>query len=384
MNNVIYCNSEEKTTVNDDEDIVGKLTDEITKEIDRKQTKKIYKCKSSTKSSTSFNRKLARKYVGNNKNNIKTDNRFYINHYSSKTNNNLYIESLRKNTTPIISKFNNKLNPGGINNSEFSSTSQDSVKFCLNCGNYGHTKGRCSEPNIANGVVAVRYNTERQLYEYLIVMRKHSHGYCDIIRGNYPDNYQHIKTLFEETTTEERNYILNNDFNDNWIYLWGKDSSILAKFKNTSINEKKFNAFKNNYLDKLLKDATTNWLEPEWGFPKGQRDGFEKNIETAFREFSEESGYSQDKCICVSNLMPFKEIFIGSNKKKYKQMYYLAFMDYEETSDNKIMFQKTEIGNALWVSIQELLSKFRYYDTEKIKIAMSVNNILKNCSFVYI
>lgn len=355
-------------------------TKEIIKERDKS---KKYKCKSSTKSNTSFNRKLARKTTQTNKNNIKLNNRFYSNHYATKNDNNLYIENLRKNNTPIISKFNNKLNPGGINNSEFSTTNSHNVKFCLNCGNYGHTKGQCSEPNIANGVVAVRYNSIRKLYEYLIVMRKHSHGYCDIIRGKYPDNYLHIKNLFKETTINERKYIIEHNFNENWIYLWGKNNSILNKFKNTTTNEKKFVYFKQKYLSKLLSEVSSKWIEPEWGFPKGQRDGYEKNNETALREFSEESGYSQEKCVCISNLLPLQENFIGSNNKKYKQNYYLAFMDYEETKDGRIIFQENEIGNAAWVSIQELLNKFRYYDTEKIKVATTVNNILKTCGFVY-
>lgn len=353
--------------------------------IECESTPKTYKCKQSSKSNTSFNRKLERKNLKiKNTYTSNTYNKFYTNHYTTGNNNKVYIENLRERNLPIItSKFINKLNPIGMNNKDFAATASNSVKYCLNCGNYGHSKGQCSEHNISNGVIAVRYNIEKNRFEYLIVMRKHSHGYCDIIRGKYPENTEHIKQLLEETTIEERNYMLNHDFNENWLYLWGEKNVILNKFKNTKIIDAKFTSFKKKYLTTLLDEIQSEWTEPEWGFPKGQRDGYEKNIETAFREFSEESGYGKDKFVCVSNLMPLQEIFVGSNNKKYKQFYYMALMNYEDTT-GPIPYEENEIGDALWVSIHELVNKFRHYDVEKIRIAIDVHNILKTSLFTYI
>lgn len=347
---------------------------------------KTYKCKSSSKTNTSFNRKLERSnFKINNRYTTNINNKFYTNHYTTRNNNNqIYLENLRESSVPVITtKFINKLNPCGMNNSDFSASNANNVKYCLNCGNYGHSKGQCSEPNISNGVVAVRYNIDKKRYEYLIVMRKHSHGYCDIIRGKYPDNVEHIRRLLEETTQEERTYMLEHEFNENWTYLWGEKNNILTKFRNTKMLEAKFVAFKKKYLTTMVDDIQSKWTEPEWGFPKGQRDGFEKNIETAFREFSEESGYGHNKCVCVSNLMPLQESFIGSNNKKYKQLYYMALMNYEDTM-GIIPYEENEIGDALWVSIRELVNKFRHYDEEKTRIALDVHTILKTSLFTYI
>lgn len=340
---------------------------------------KTYKSKTTIRTKTSFNRKLERTVPLKGTYN-KKQNKFYTNHYPIRVDN---VDNEDLKTLPMQHKFNNKLNPRGVNNNNFLTNEHKNDKFCINCGIYGHTKGQCYEPNISNGVISVRYNLIKKVYEFFIIMRKHSHGYCDLIRGKYPEDKQHIKRLLEETTIEERFYLLNKTFMENWIYLWGENNSILKRFMNTQIIENKFNTLKKNAFEELITAIKSTWTEPEWGFPKGQRDGYEKNIDTAFREFSEESGYSRESCLCVSNLSPIQEIFIGSNNKKYKQLYYLSFMNYEDTV-GKINYQENEIGDACWASFEELLEKFRYYDKEKIQLAKTVQTILKNNYFVYI
>lgn len=350
-----------------------------------------YRCKSLPAAATPFTRRNGRTFSKTKKNFGKLNNQFYTNHYPIKREASLIVDrTYHNNDNDLVSimttKFNNKLNPGGVNNNAFCKVNTECLggsKYCINCGNYGHTRGQCSEPNISNGVVAVRYNSQKRHYEFFIIMRKHSHGYCDLVRGKYPDSLRHIKQLLEETTIEERVYLMERDFYTNWQYLWGKDNEILHKFKNTSLLEKKFYKLRDIYFTTLIGNVLSRWLEPEWGFPKGQRDGYERNIEVAFREFSEESGYSGKICECISNVIPIQENFIGSNNKSYKQMYFLALMNYEDTS-SKINYQENEIGNACWATIDEALSKFRNYDTSKIDIINSVNNILRSSFFVFV
>jgi len=352
-----------------------------------KKSCKLYSCKSSSKSNTSFNRKLTRSSFKQN-DGAKHNNRyntFYNNHYTIGRDDYNSPLTQSKADSILMNKFNNKLNPKGINNSIFSSGSSTMIKpkYCVNCGNYGHTRGTCVDYDISLGVVALRLNTNTSNYEYLIVMRKHSHGYCDLIRGKYDLNDEaHIKRLLEETTLEERNYLLTRDFLENWIYLWGKNNHILRRITNTSKLDDKFNTLKQNYdLKSVILTLSSCWSEPEWGFPKGQRDGLEKNIDTAFREFCEETGYKKRQTVCVLNLIPQQEIFIGSNNKHYRQLYYMCLMDYNDTQGD-ISFQENEIGDAKWVSFDELKTKFRYYDVEKLKVADNINNVLNNYGFV--
>ena len=64
-------------------------------------------------------------------------------------------------------------------------------------------------------------------------------------------------------------------------------------------------------LESLIPSSTTNWIEPEWGFPKGRRNFQENDLQCAIREFSEEP--ILNKISIIKNLIPFDEIFTGSN-----------------------------------------------------------------------
>ena len=65
------------------------------------------------------------------------------------------------------------------------------------------------------------------------------------------------------------------------------------------------------------------WQEPEWGFPKGRRNSHEKDYDCALREFQEETGYDKNVLHNLQNVLPFEEIFTGSNYKSYKHKYYV-------------------------------------------------------------
>ena len=47
---------------------------------------------------------------------------------------------------------------------------------------------------------------------------------------------------------------------------------------------------------------------PEWGFPKGRRNLYEKDLNCALREFSEETGYSSKSINLIESLVCFPEI----------------------------------------------------------------------------
>ena len=67
-----------------------------------------------------------------------------------------------------------------------------------------------------------------------------------------------------------------------------------------------------------------------------------KDISCALREFQEETGYSKNSINIIQNLVPFEEIFTGSNYKSYKHCYYVAHIsdDVNPLTD----FQKSEVS----------------------------------------
>jgi len=148
-------------------------------------------------------------------------------------------------------------------------------------------------------------------------------------------------------------------------------------------------------LETLINNSSTKWKETEWEFPKGRRNYQEKDLDCAIREFEEETGISKHNINVIENIMPFEEIFVGSNHKAYKHKYFLAFMNDEEPDDEKTKekclrftnskyslsnFQKTEVSKIKWKSLSSCLESIRPYNLEKKHLIVNINNILKEYS----
>jgi 8-oxo-dGTP pyrophosphatase MutT (NUDIX family) len=117
------------------------------------------------------------------------------------------------------------------------------------------------------------------------------------------------------------------------------------------------------------------WNEPEWGFPKGRRNYFEKDIDCAVREFTEETGYSK-KCLQnINNIQQFEEIFIGSNYKSYKHKYYVMKIEDIHFLEKK-QYDKNEVSKLEWKTFEEALKCIRDYNLEKKKLIRDIYNCL--------
>jgi 8-oxo-dGTP pyrophosphatase MutT (NUDIX family) len=101
----------------------------------------------------------------------------------------------------------------------------------------------------------------------------------------------------------------------------------------------------------------------------------EKDIDCGIREFTEETGYSCNDFKLIENIIPYEEIFIGSNIKSYKHKYYLACMS-NNTLDIQD-YQKSEVKNIKWMSFDECLNYIRPYNLEKINIIEKINKVLQ-------
>ena len=253
--------------------------------------------------------------------------------------------------------------------------------ICNNCGKNGHTFYQCKLPITSNGIILFR-KKEKEI-QYLMIRRKDSFGFIDFIRGKYsPYNIFQIQNLVNEMSNTEKQKILTETFEELWQNMWCKTNNSQYKTEYfTSL--KKYETIKggieinniNINLRGIIDKSQTSWLETEWEFPKGRRNYKEKDLECAMREFEEETGISQTKIIIVENVVPFEEIFIGSNHKSYKHKYFLAYInDTEDYLDN---FQVTEVSKIEWKNIDQCLEAIRPYNLEKKKIITSINKLLE-------
>jgi 8-oxo-dGTP pyrophosphatase MutT (NUDIX family) len=275
--------------------------------------------------------------------------------------------------------------------------------LCNNCGKHGHLYSTCKLPIISYGIILFRQSNKG--LQYLMIRRKDSFGYIDIIRGKYtPHNIPQIQRSIDEMSMEEKQRLINEPYENLWKMLWGDNgiqhrgegSSLAKKFealKNELKNELVKNELKNELdlesttstisvnLEYLIQNSKTEWQETEWEFPKGHRNFQEKDVETALREFEEETGYSKDNITIIDNIIPYEEIFIGSNHKSYKHKYYVAYLNTD--TDTLQNYQKSEVSKIEWKTIDECLSSIRPYNLEKKNIIKNVNQVLLNYILSY-
>jgi len=268
--------------------------------------------------------------------------------------------------------------------------------YCGNCGKVGHIYKHCNEPVISLGIILYRC-TERGR-EYLMVMRKDSLGYVELIRGNYPlDDLEYLHNIFEEMTVLEKHRILHEDFTTLWNDLWVEDEEKKVKYQKEYYHSmKKFELLQEGVdidgstitLDNLIRESTSTWPEPEWGFPKGRRNIKERDIQCAIREFEEETDIDQDRIYVMRCIPPMVETFIGSNKKAYRHVYYLAKMldsQFEPKINLEKKIQVIEIGDLRWFSLEDALDHIRVYNEEKkdaLRDADRVLNLLEDSTIL--
>ena len=257
---------------------------------------------------------------------------------------------------------------------------------CNNCGKQGHLFHQCKLPITSYGIIL--FKSTDQGIKYLMIRRKDSFGYIDFLRGKYIlHNIEQLQNIFNEMSIEEREKIKTNNFEVLWKQMWGNIPQS-SQYKNEEIaSQKKFDILKNGiqigneyiYLETIINDCTTKWKETEWEFPKGRRNFQEKDLDCAIREFEEETGISKKDLIIIENMVPFEEIFIGSNHKSYKHKYFLAYMDTKEQYKNISLYnyQQTEVSKIEWKSLEECLESIRPYNLEKKQLIVNINKILK-------
>lgn len=254
--------------------------------------------------------------------------------------------------------------------------------FCNNCGDSGHAFHQCKHPITSIGTIV--FTDTKEGLKYLLIRRKDSLGYVDFLRGKYPlHNKSYIENIFYEMTTSEKEQILKCDFDHLWKNLWGENVGIQYRGEERTSREKMshlragITCTDETYsLEKIINSTENNWEDPEWGFPKGRRNYQEKDLTCALREFEEETGCNSSSLSIIQNVLPFEEIFTGSNYKSYKHCYYLAEMrDVPETTED---FQRTEVSKVSWMSYDEAQSSIRPYNLEKKDILKKVNTLLMN------
>lgn len=255
---------------------------------------------------------------------------------------------------------------------------------CNNCGRQGHLFHQCKLPITSYGIILTRATPVGN--EYLMIRRKDSFGYIDFVRGKYSTyNIYQLQNVINEMSLAEKERLLVEPFHNLWNQMWGENTRF--QYKNEEFSSlKKYELFKEGIhidnkrvkLSDLVENSNTAWCETEWEFPKGRREYNEKDIDCALREFEEETGICKSNISVVENIIPFEEIFIGTNHKSYKHKYFLACIN--DPSVNLDNFQKTEVSKLEWKSLAGCLESIRSYNLEKKQLIQNIDMVLREYS----
>lgn len=267
--------------------------------------------------------------------------------------------------------------------------------ICANCGGFGHVYKNCNHPVTSYGIICIRIIrdeiTGMYIPQYLMVQRKDSLSYVEFLRGKYSlDKRSYILKLVSQMTVKERYMLKTLPFDVLWKCLW-QANDYKAYQKEYSQAKEKYEHIRNGYfmkneenelfffnMDYIMKNTTSNIHEAEWGFPKGRRNINENDFSCAMREFKEETGIHPRNIRVLYNQKPFEEIFNGTNKIRYKHIYYLALcFNYENNIYNpKNKVQSREIKDAQWFTYDEAQKKIHPRNVERKELFRRVHQVI--------
>jgi len=242
---------------------------------------------------------------------------------------------------------------------------------CINCGLNGHTSKNCNYPITSFGIILHKY-VNNKIY-YIMVQRKDSLCFTEFIRGKYDiKNIKYILKLISNMTLDEQKRLIEHDFDHLWSEMWVNNTNNMKKEYNVSKN--KFNKLKTGYKvksnDEILFIDLNYFisknqyiLESEWEFPKGRRKLHETDLHCALREFEEETNIRKSLVLIDDCSKQYEELFIGKNKLRYRNIFYLGTYIKENIFDN--FFDKNnsdqikEIQDVKWLEFNDVCVKIK-------------------------
>jgi 8-oxo-dGTP pyrophosphatase MutT (NUDIX family) len=239
---------------------------------------------------------------------------------------------------------------------------------CSNCGRPGHFYRECREPITSLGIIAFRRRPAGDPAEWLLIRRRVSIGFIEIMRGKYElRDLTTIQALIDQATLDERQQLLSRPFADLWRDLW--NGAATRRYHNEYEHARaKFEVLRERgTIAAAILASTTAWAEPEWGFPKGRRSSSESEIACALRETYEEAGVRREQLTVVDPTRPLLEEYRGSNGICYRHRYWLASApaNLEVRMDPSNVDQVREVSDVRWCSLEEALALIRPYNAEK-------------------
>jgi 8-oxo-dGTP pyrophosphatase MutT (NUDIX family) len=246
--------------------------------------------------------------------------------------------------------------------------------------------------------------------EVLLVKKRYTYHFSEFVFGRYKKHdTKHLMHLFNNMTYAEKICILNMKFSEMWYKIWLSDPeksyfygynqirdgkiSLEKKPKRSSPQERIAGAYfkkKSKFESAFVKDSGKRLLdlinvssnsEAPWDIPKGHKHATEKDLDTARREFEEETGIDPKNYTMMWNVDPIIMTYQSCDGVVYKHYYYLA--QSENDWDPKVSFKKysqvVEVECVKWVGMRDIqfLQLNPDHKNRMVKLFTSIINLYK-------
>jgi len=256
---------------------------------------------------------------------------------------------------------------------------------CNNCGKFGHTIKQCTCPIRSYGIITY-YIDENDDIWLLLIQRKYTYEFCDFIKGNF-ENVEQLKQLLKQFTNIEL-FLVFEYFKDDYKKMF------ITTTPRQTLNTKMFVKFESQfnkiikphidiihtYVNQLIYVIPRNTIsEMLWEIPRGKKNHWEKPINCAMREFSEETGVNKKKLIHKKEINVVNEKIIGTNSIEYEFSYYVMKLKNKENVyvDSTLFEQHSEVRNVCWIKYGDALELFKRSFKERYDILLKLKDTLK-------
>ena len=182
---------------------------------------------------------------------------------------------------------------------------------------------------ISYGIACTRKNSESGNYEVLMIKKRATYAFVDFIRGRYdPMKHYDLEFMFNGMTINEKILIRAKNFQTIWMYCYGKEPTKNSDKVLYSKSIKKFNQLCDHRNGEFLLDILNRSTSSEllWEIPKGRIGKNESPLDSAIREFEEETGIDKSMYQLLFDEGTVEYTFADGGVK-YKYIYYMALLN---------------------------------------------------------
>lgn len=247
-----------------------------------------------------------------------------------------------------------------------------------------------NDPIVSNGLIIVGLesplmdNQPLQSLEYLICQRRDTIAYAEFLRVHLPiEKYAYYFSLM---TPFERKQLAENSFDKLWDDLHiNKHASIYHRdYGHAKLHFDKM--IQSGQLHELLEHTEAKFSEAPWGFSKGWPKDGETPLETALREFYEETHINLSR-IEILNLDPIVDLYVGSDGKWYQSNYYMAIINekvkptFRSLMGLRQFTVSDEVQNFRWINLLEAKNALENHYYQVLEKAENVLRSVNTWSF---